>query len=296
MMLIAIPCLGIAENASAASTVNFTVSVPELGLTGGFAMNVDYPAEMQAAKDSMAEISYSLSAASGSVTINIPLSDITFGFMADQSITFSLPATPIGEISIPVLQYLVHVPSGLADVAVVLQGAVVAKTVSCSSGQSDVITSLNSLKWLSWGEKGVQVQTHKENPSVSISTTFAYTLGVGIDATFLGTKFTLIEPIELSAVSGTPVASTTILAVDPFPIALFVIGLTGAAMIIGGLSLKFYRSRGGVPMPPAMNPPVQLNAAPQPQQQILPGKRCPRCGTDIGRFNFCPRCGKEMMR
>ena len=320
-MLFIAPCVGISENASAASTVDFTVSVPELGLTGGFAADVDYPVEMQATKGSVADISYSLSAASGSLTIDIPLSMITLGFMADQSVTIPLPKTPIGQMSFPVLQYLVHVPSNLADVSVVLQGAVAAKTVTCSSGSDDVITSLNSLTWTSWGAKSLQVQTHEENPSVSISTTFAYTLGVGIDATFLGTKFTLISPIEFSAVLGTPVASTTVQAVDPFPIALLIIGVIVVAAIVVGF-VFYNRSKKGISMPPADNLPQtmqissqsypqQIPSPPSPYDPVRPpaveyqsnappippiqyGQQSPPVQPQIQEMQVCPYCRKQL--
>lgn len=269
MALIVAPCTGMAESASAADTVDFTVSVPELGLIGGFAADVEYPMEMQVTKGDLAEISYSLSAASGSFTINIPLSMITFGFLDDQSVTIPLPQTPIGEMPISVLQYLAQIPSGLASVDIVLQGAVAAKTITCSSGQTDVLTSTSSLLWTSWGTKGVQVQTHAENPSVTVSTRFAYTLGIGIDVTFLGFEYTLIEPIEFSAVSGTPVTSTTIVAVDPFPTALLVIGVICAAAVIGGL--YFYsRSKKGMSMPPSIGPLQQYQMPTQNMPQQYP--------------------------
>jgi hypothetical protein len=224
---------GAVSNAAAVEqTVNFTVTVSQLGISGGFAAKVNYPLEMQADRGSVAEISYSFSAASGSLTINIPLSYFSsiFYHIDDVPITIPLPETPIGEYSIHVLNYIpatAAIPSNLADVSVVLQGAIAAKTVSCSSGQTDVITSLSTLKWTSWGSKSMRIQTHEENPSVTVTTTFAYTFGVGIVVTVLGVKITLLNTVELSAVSGTPVISTIIKAVDPFPTAL-VVGVVAA--------------------------------------------------------------------
>jgi hypothetical protein len=308
---------GAVSNASALEEkVDFTVTVHELGISGGFAANIEHPSEMQADKGNLAGISYSLSAASGSLTITIPLSYFSTWLypIDDVPITIPLPETPIGELPISVLKYIpggAVIPSGLADVSIVLQGAIAAKTVSCSSGQTDVVTGLSSLKWTSWGSKTMQIQTHEENPSVTVITTFAYTLGVGITATVLGMKISLLNTVELSAVSGMPISSTIIQAVDPFPTAL-ILGVVLIAVAFGG-GYFFYRRWKRIPaapqtiaaaavpphimMPP--KPPAIVEAPyhgagkiPMPaaiQQHFF----CPLDGAPLRGDSFCPRCGRK---
>jgi len=310
---------GAVSNATALEQmIDFTVTVSQLGISGGFAANLEYASETTAEKGSVAEISYSLSAASGSLTINIPLSYFSSAFyhIDDVPITIPLPETPIGDYPIHVLNYIpatAAIPSNLADVSVVLQGAIAAKTVSCNSGQGDVITPLSSLKWTSWGSKSMQIQTHEENPSVDIMTVFAYTLGIGITASVLGVQISLLGMTELSAVSGTPIASTTVLAVDSFPTALLVIGIFVASAMIGGYLYarrsqriaQFNRSL--APLPPAMSPPSTMTSVtravtesphqggarkiPKPAP-VMRHSFCSLDGAPLRSDGFCPKCGR----
>jgi len=231
-------------------TVNFTVNIPELGISGGFATIVNWDENVQVTKGDVATVSYSLSDSSGSLSITIPLSLITFGFMSDQTITIPLPTTPLGSITLPVLQYLTGIPSSLAGVNVILQASINAVQVSCSSGQSDVLTSVSTLSWTAWGSKAIQVQTHSESAMNTINTKIGYSLSIGVDATFLGFVLTLIGLTKLATVTGTPVLTTSVQASDPFPIIAVVAAgaIIGTSLIAAYLVIKSKKSsisRGG---------------------------------------------------
>lgn len=304
---------GTVSNAAAdGQTVNFTVHLESIGLVGGFSAVIDWPAKMDVARGDIAAINYDIKAASGSIKITIPLSTISFGLVADQSITVPLPETPVGTVSIPILQYLAQIPTSLASLNINIQGAVSLQKAIWTCNASDIISENSELEWTSWGTKSFKLQTHHETQQITVTTTFGYALSVGVSGSVLGMSTELIHPVQIAAVYEPGSHITVITGVDPFPTALLVIGVIGVTAIIGGF-LYYGRQRRGIPIQPAMSPPVPVIPAiddiyhhgakkirkhhnarkihkPSTISALI---YCPICGANLRGDGFCPKCGRR---
>jgi len=306
---------GTVSNAAAdGQTVNFTVHLESIGLIGGFSAVIDWPAKMDVARGDVAAINYDIKAASGSIIITIPLSTISFGFVADQSITIPLPETPVGTVSIPILQYLAQIPASLASLNINIQGAISLQKATWTCDSSDIISKTSELEWTSWESKAFRLQTHEETQQIIVTTVFGYALSIGVSGSVLGMSTELIHPVQIAAVYESGSHITVITGVDPFPTALLIIGVIGATAIIGGF-LYYSRKRKDVPIQPAMSPPVPIVPAVfgiphhgakkirkhQSAKKIRKPSTisaliyCPTCGADLRGDGFCPKCGRRFI-
>jgi len=224
----------IVQEASAVTqTVTFDPQLSSIGFTGGFSVAIEWPLTMDCSKGDVGTITYSVHSAPGSFSIKIPLSSITLGLISDQTINVPLSETPIGTYSIPVLQYLTGVPGTIAGVNVDLVGSVSILSITSDSGQNDILTSLSDLKWTSWGSKDLHIQTHNDTKFVQITTRFGYAISIGVSASILYQKITLIAPVQIAAVLESGNHGTGITGVDPFPTVL-VIGVIAVVGCVGG--------------------------------------------------------------
>jgi len=283
-------------------TVNFTVHLESIGLVGGFSAVIDWPAKMDVARGDIAAINYDIEAASGSIKITIPLSTISFGLVADQSIIVPLPETPVGTVSIPILQYLAQIPTSLASLNINIQGAVSLQKAIWTCDASDIISENSELEWTSWGTKSFKLQTHSETQQITVTTTFGYALSIGVSGSVLGMSMELIHPVQIAAVNEQGSHATVISGVDPFPTWLLVVGVIGAVAIIGGF--LYYRRSGRVsPMPPETVPIIPMVPTSQPiQPPVLPdakvvhhgAKKIPKPETTMAPLMYCPACGADL--
>ncbi len=244
MLMIAIP--GFTGCVKAASQpLNFTVSDESNGMTASFAANVEYPAEVNVAPGAHATISYTLSSASGSVQIAIPLADLgayIFYPLSDQTITVPIPATPIGSVSIPVSSYVsqalgVPLPASIASINLIVQSSIKAFPSAESGASSDPLTTID---WVSWGGQSVLLDTGSM-PSVDvISASFGYVLSYGVVASVLGSDFTLIPMTALSTVAGSQTVSTHIVF-DQGASALIIVAILAIVAVIAVLALALWR-------------------------------------------------------
>lgn len=235
----------IAGHALAASqSVSFEISDPEIGFSAAIATDVAWNSEQSVETGDVATVAYTLSPASGSATIAVPLSLLGLG--QDQTVTVPLPETPLGSIFISLTQSLAGIPSNVASVNLVLQASIRMARIAWTSDSIDMLTDINDLVWTSWGSKSVSLLT-SESVDATVRATLEYTLSVGVQATVLTGSMVLIPTTPVSGVSGTPELATSLSVSDDSTLLLTAgIGAAvGGAAIVAAFFILRRRSRKG---------------------------------------------------
>jgi hypothetical protein len=236
---------GVAKGATSSESVNFSVADSGNHLMATFVTTVVWDKDLKTTKGSLVDVSYTLSSASGTLSIMVPLSDLGVG-LADRTVHISIPATPIGSVSLPLTDAIgVPLPSQIASIDLILQASIRVSKMECSAGSDRVETPLSDLQWVDWGTRTATVTADPGDSSgtVSIRTTFAYALSYGITVSVLGSTFRLIPMTTISAVNGSPTLLTSIQLSEGFPVLILVLTIAVIVVVLVAIAVLMRRRR-----------------------------------------------------
>jgi hypothetical protein len=242
--VIILVCLRAPAVAAGEQKVMFTIEDDELGVSASFAVSVDWDSAVSVDEGVVAIVSYDLSPDTGSLSMWVPLSELGWWLpYVDEYLDIPVPTTPIGQVSMSLTQSVTGVPASVASVNLVIQAAVSVSTITCSSGNEDILTQKSTLSWTSWGDKSIYVDPDDASEAVVV-TTFQYALSVGVVATILDglEDFTLVPQTNIATVQGSPTVITAISVekdlISQYLIPILVVGVIAAVAVAAVILIR----------------------------------------------------------
>lgn len=226
-------------------TLSFNVSDSSHGFIASFAANVECQDEMKVTSGEKVIVPFSLSSASGSIQITIPLTELGayIGYpMANASINVPVPETPLGSVRIPVSSYVsaalgIYLPPSVASIDLVVQSSIKGSP-SAISGSSTF--PLTQMEWISWGSHSALLDTGVISGVSEVRVDFGYALSYGVVASVFASDYTLVPMTSLAMVAGSQGAST-MFVMEQDTSWIIAVAIVAVAAIVAILALVVWR-------------------------------------------------------
>lgn len=230
--------------------VTFTVAAPEIGFSASSSIDVEWTDHIKLETGEQGTLAYNLASAGSVLTLLVPLHSITFGFVDDQIVSISVPLTPIGVVTIPLLEAvklvvsfgLLSILSNIASIDLVLESEIVVLDCGCALGTpgiASVVTSIQTVQWQSWGTREIQIHASNITGSALLTTTFGYALSLGLRVSVAGQDWWPIPSVIISATTGEPAVITNVDVVEPTSMTAIFAGAGIAVAAVAGILIFF---------------------------------------------------------
>jgi len=265
------------ENTTSSQSVTFSINAPEYWFSANFPINIVWNDYLKASSGDTVSIGYTLSGASASATITVPLSEwLGWLGIGDVPIDIPLGNTIIGSIVFSLTE-LAGIPSWIGSLDLTMESSIEINQIICSSGSEDIQTDCSNVKWTSWSTKEIQVLADK-HPGSTIETTFQYVLSLGLTLSLIGIDVYDVIPLQaISTVAGYPKVVTEIEVPQSSLTTYLAIGGISVGIIAAIFIIFFLLKR--------------VKRTNTDSKKI--DKTCSNCGKPVNNNHFCPHCGKE---
>lgn len=228
-------------NVSAATReVAFLAADDDLRVSMRLTAEVDYPGSVRVEQAQQLDLVYDLEPIGCTISFVVPLDSLSFGLIPDETIEIALPVFPLGTVNINLLTFLTQVPSGLAELDLVIEGETAVSSCTCTDGTMWIETAASDVQWKEAGSRTIQVSASPGVETSTIRTALAYSVSLGLKAVALSADFWVFETTPLASTSGTSVLETSIETYEPSSVSTTMIGgvaVVGVVACIIGFSV-----------------------------------------------------------